>query len=193
MKEIDDLIISLENYMIEPISDLYLDDTVLEGANMDIEKLIRADEVKRARKLIQEAKKLRRKKEFDEAIKKLNESVKLISAMKKKVDGMPEPESRGSKILSYFTPLFTLMPSSQITGMKIIPTVHTGGQGGASLGYTIKIIRTEYTDKMSENTKSAVKKQLQLKFNLFLNNVEATIDNYKEERKYYLNKIKGKK
>ncbi len=186
----DKFIETCESSMIEYDTDLYLDETTLEGVNLDVAKLVRADEVKEARRLVKEAKKMKKRKEFDEAISNLKDALKLISAMKAKVDSMPEPPSRSSKFLSYFTPLFTLMPTDEITGVKFIPTYTAGNNGG--MGYTIEIQSTTYKDKMSDETTSSVKRNLQYKFNLFIKNVNATIKIYQEEKRFYLNKIKGK-
>ncbi len=164
--------------------DLILDNSALEGANMDMAKLIKADEVKRARALFKEAKKLRRQHQYDEAIKKLKEGGVLIAKMKTIVEKMPEPESRGSKILSYFTPIFTLMPSSELTDVKVIPVLGNDG----NITFMIEYQFSTYTDRMSKETKSSVKRNLQYKFNLFLHNVDKFIDAYQEEKRYYENK-----
>lgn len=163
--------------------DLILDDSALEGANMDMAQIIKAVDVKKARELMKEAKRLRREHQYDDAITKLKEGGALIAKMKTTVEKMPEPESRGSKILSYFTPIFTLMPSDELTDVKVIPVIGSDG----SLTFVLDFQYSRYTDKMSKETKSAVKRNLQYKFNLFLHNVDKFADAYKEEKRYYEN------
>lgn len=163
--------------------DLILDDSALEGANMDMAQIIKAVDVKKARELMKEAKRLRREHQYDDAITKLKEGGALIAKMKTTVEKMPEPESRGSKILSYFTPIFTLMPSNELTDVKVIPVIGSDG----SLTFVLDFQYSRYTDKMSKETKSAVKRNLQYKFNLFLHNVDKFADAYKEEKRYYEN------
>lgn len=163
--------------------DLILNDSALEGANMDMAQIIKAVDVKKARELMKEAKRLRREHQYDDAITKLKEGGALIAKMKTTVEKMPEPESRGSKILSYFTPIFTLMPSNELTDVKVIPVIGSDG----SLTFVLDFQYSRYTDKMSKETKSAVKRNLQYKFNLFLHNVDKFADAYKEEKRYYEN------
>jgi len=186
-EKLEIVIESCENNMICFASDfnqdLLLDDSALEGANMDMAKLIKADDVKKARELMKEAKKLRRQHEYDAAIAKLKEGGALIAKMKDVVDKMPEPESRGSKILSYFTPIFSMMPSDELTDVKVIPVFGSDG----SLTFMLDFQYSRYTDKMSKNTKSAVKRNIQYRFNLFLHNVDKFADAYKEEKRYYDN------
>lgn len=178
MKEIDDLIISLENYMIDPVNDLYLgEDTALEGVNMDIAKLIRADDVKNARQLIKEAKKLARKKEFDEANKLLRIAKGMVKKMKDKVESMPEPDSKKTKVLSWFTPLFSTLPASEIDSM-----IYTGN------GW-ITTYKT-HTDKYSRETNSSVKRRIQERFNLFLVNIDKYTEVYNKRKRDLKNRKK---
>ena len=60
--------------------------------------------------------------------------ISYIRGMKEKVDSAPETIGFGEKLLSYFTPIFTLMPSAEITSFMILPD----GNGG----YYIIIIFT---------------------------------------------------
>lgn len=191
-KLLDEFIISCESNIIcfaEDLGlDLNLDETAIEGVNMDIAKLVRAEDVKEAKQLVKDAKKDKKAKEFNSAIKKLTVAKALINKMKTKVDGMPEPDSRGQKILSYFTPIFTMMPTDKLEDIKVIPVFSSSGD----ISFIYEFTYVKITDKMSKETKSSVKKNLQYKFNLFIHNVDKTIDSYKEAKRYYEAKMKKK-
>jgi len=141
-----------------------------EGVSWDIAKMIRADDVKKARALVKEGKHLSKKNhsvtDYQKALANFKEANDLIYSMKEKVDKMPEAVGLGEKIISYFTPIFTLMPSSEITNVMIIPSGN---------GYYINYTTKTYTDHMSSTTNSHVKESLQEKFNLFLHNLDKTI------------------
>ena len=182
-KNVDNFIKSLESYLIDPSQILGIEyDPATEGINIDIAKMIRADEITKARALLKEGKKLKRQKNYEEAIKKFAQAKPLVDQIKNKVDKMPEPETKGSKILSYLTPIFTTLPSERITSFMIIPT----GNNSFYINYTTE----KFTDKMSENTTSGVKRDLQLKFNLFNNNLDKYIKSCKEAIVYRDNKLK---
>lgn len=190
-KMLDEFIITCENNMIcfaeDYGMDILLDETALEGPNMDIARLIKADEVKMAKSLVKEAKKLNSQKEFTEAIKKLTMAKTLIRKMKSKVDSMPEPASKGDKFLSYFTPIFTTMPTEKLDKIRVIPIY---GRDGISFHYEFTYIKLG--DKMSAETTNNVKARLQFKFNLYLNNLEVTIKSYAEAKRFYETKMKKK-
>ena len=166
---------NLEQFIGEPTiegSVYFYDDRVeiaTEGASWDTAKMIKDADVKKARELVKEANKLARKKksttreDCENAVKKYNEAEVLIQGMKQKVDNAPETIGFGEKLLSYFTPIFTLMPSAEITSFMILPD----GNGGYYIRYSTK----SYEDKMSLSTNSNVKSRLQLKFNVFLKNL----------------------
>lgn len=152
--------------------DIYISDTevsiVTEGANLDTARLIRADDVKKARTLVKEGKKLLKKhkpvEDYKLAAKKFAEARTLIEKMKRVVDNSPEPVGFKEKLLSYFTPIFTLMPAEEIKNFMIIPD----GNGG----YYYRIETMKYTDHMSSSTNSKVKEGIQYRFNLFLHNLD---------------------
>jgi hypothetical protein len=160
MKDLNQFIVTCESLLINDIAN--------EGYNMDIAKMIKDADVQKARNLYKEANKLYRSKNYTEALNKYKEGIALIYAMKTKVDNMPEPKSRSEKILSWFTPIFTLMPQEEATG-----AVYTGN--GTIVTYT------SYSDSMSRGTSNSVKRSLQERFNLFIKRSEDRIEkcNYK--------------
>lgn len=174
IKNLDIVVENLSGFLIDDYFD-----TALEGMNWDAAKMIKDEDVKRARYLVKEAKKLKKAKMFKEAISNLNEAEKLIINMKKKVDALPETTTIPQKIASAFTPIFTLMPTERIKNFMIVPT------GNDS--YYIHYETERFTDHYSQSTSSSVKERLQLKFNLFLNNLQKTRRGYEELSKKYKN------
>lgn len=146
-------------------------DVAIEGINMDTAKMIRAEEVKKARQLIKSAKKSAKNRNYDEAVQMLDEAEDLIVKMKQKVAQAMEPKNIIEKGLSYLTPIFSLLPSgdTKVTGMSYY--------GNGDIGVTTTT--TYYDDEYSKGTDSGVKKDLQRKFNLLLKNLYATRDKYK--------------
>lgn len=174
IKNLDIVVENLSGFLIDDYFD-----SVLEGMNLDAAKMIKDEDVKKARYLVKEAKKLKKAKMFKEAISNLNEAEKLIINMKKKVDALPETTTIPQKIASAFTPIFTLMPTERIKNFMIVPTGNNS--------YYIYYETERFTDHYSQSTSSSVKERLQLKFNLFLNNLQKTRRGYEELAKKYKN------
>ena len=146
-------------------------DVAIEGINMDTAKMIRSEEVKKARQLIKSAKRSAKNHNYDEAVQMLDEAEDLIVEMKKKVAQAREPKGIIEKGLSYLTPIFSLLPSGEtkLTGVSF--------SSNGDIGYSTTT--TFYDDEYSLGTDSQVKKELQLRFNLLLKNLYATRNKYK--------------
>lgn len=134
----------------------------LEGVNIEAAKMIRDGDVKRARKLLKEAKHDAKKKDYSGAVSKLSEAESLINKIKEKVAEIDEPTGL-AKVASYLTPIFTTLPtgSSKLTGVGY----STNGD------VTYQTTTTYYKDQYSEGTDSDVKRRLQYKFNLLLKTI----------------------
>ena len=91
---------------------------------------------------------------FSEAYKYFSKAYKMCDEMKKIVDQAREPEKFTEKLFGYLTPIFSTMRDSETTG-----AIYTGSG--------VVTISTTYTDSMSKGTKSAVKRNIQERFNLF--------------------------
>lgn len=157
------------------ITDANLGDIAIEGLNMNTAKLIRSEDIKKARELVKSAKKLKKEKNFRQAIKNLENAKTMVIKMKSTIDRTNEPDNMWSAFLSYLTPIFSTLPTEKLTGFMIIPT----GRDSFYIRYTTEI----YTDSMSKNTRSNVKTRLQEKLNLFIHNINISIKAYKELEK----------
>lgn len=142
----------LFNDLIEPAD---------EGLNMDIAKLVKEEDVKKARKLIKESRSLAREKKYTEAISTIREAVPLINKMKEIVNGMPDG-TKFERFLSYFTPIFSTLPTEELISV-------------ITVGNTFIFVTKSYQDSMSKNTKNSVKARLQLKFNYLCHNINMYI------------------
>lgn len=120
---------------------------------MDMAKLMKLDSIDEARKCVKYAKAMARIKDFTTATKKLEEAKKLIAKSKNIVSSSDDPPTRLSRILGWFTPIFTMLPSEEVTG-----AMYTGD--------TFVYTTTTYVDAMSKATTSAVKREIHEKLNL---------------------------
>jgi hypothetical protein len=149
-----------------------------EGVNLQTAKMIRGKDVKEARNLVKAARKLaksRSKESLEKAIAMLKDARALVDKAKKEIDSMPEPMTTWEKLKAAFTPIFTMLPSSEVK--QVIPTYNYGGNGGMSL----TVISETTEDELSESTASQLKKTLQQILNLLLKNIDKDISSYEKE------------
>ena len=149
-----------------------------EGVNLQTAKMIRGQAVKEARKLVKGARKLaksRSKDSLEKAIEMLKEAKVLVNEAKKEIDSMPEPMTTWEKLKASFTPIFTLLPSSEVK--QVIPTYNYGGNGG--MAFTVISETTE--DELSQSTASKLKKTLQQILNLLLKNIDKDLSSFEKE------------
>ena len=153
-------------------------DPVEEGYNMDTAKLIKDPRVYEMRRMSKYAIKAYKVGVFSEAYKYFSKAYKMCDEMKKIVDQAREPEKFTEKLFGYLTPIFSTMPDSETTG-----AIYTGT--------SVVTISTTYTDSMSVGTKSAVKRNIQERFNLFKKQISDYVAMSKKKEASW--KKKGKK
>lgn len=165
-------------YEYESLVNSIVPETAEEGINMDTANLIHDEDVKKMRALVKEAKACKKANDIKKSISNLNQAIVLANKMKQKIDAAPEPKNWGQRILSWFTPIFTLMPSKEIS--KIYPRLYLTGNNDAPIGIEIVVETKTYTDQLSMNTRSSVKETLQYKMNLFIHQCEMYMKAYKQ-------------
>ena len=158
----------------------FIDDEypVTEGYNMDTAKLIKDPRVYKMRIMSKYAVTAYKVGVFSEAYKYFSKAYKMCDEMKKIVDQAREPEKFTEKLFSYLTPIFSTMRDSETTG-----AIYTGSG--------VVTISTTYTDFMSRGTKSAVKRNIQERFNLFKKQISDYVAMSKKKEASW--KKKGKK
>lgn len=117
-----------------------------EGLNWDTSTLIHDPKVKQMRKYLKVGRKAYKLKLYDEALKYFKASEKLCDEMKKLVDKAREPDTFMERLLSYFTPIISLLPAYSVD----------------EFGYLVI-----YNDDMSLTSTSVVKKNIQYRLNAF--------------------------
>ena len=163
----------LEGYSIEEIE-------ALEGYNLDTKRNIKMmnPELKEVLAVLKEANyayregQRARKREKDlakarklyrEAIDHYQKARNICVGLKGKADTLAEPSNLGERLLSHFTPLW----------MFGFPREETNGAYMA--GNTMVIMTTTYTDRMSMDTKSGVKRSFQERMNLQLKKIDDAV------------------
>ena len=135
-----------------------------EGASLDAWKIYVSKDFKSIKTHYKNAKKYLKANMFKETEAELNKCVMAVRELKKRVDEIPENDSKVANFFSHLNPLLLFIKNSELTSVTPGVGLQFGSSGGAYGSLTFNY--TSYTDELSRSTPNAVKRDVQLALNL---------------------------